>query len=359
MQKNELILFGPSGCISREAMLAWAEGRLSAEERMLIQQHSDECIFCHEALEGLTFCKSKNLGTAFSALDQSFDKLIETHKPKTHSRRIVYFSVAAAACLLAVFGIISLMRYLNTGNQLLVAQHSESPVPVVKKDSLANQPELQSAKANEKPQTHIVTPHPAPSGIQSVPSSSETAVALSAPPEIKAEEEVAELKEAKPSTADKANADLKMEKSEAAKPSAESYVSKKKDVAFTAGEKKMASPVAAAQRSVQGSDDTEFYIVDQPPRFQGGDAQRFANYISYEYQKLKNTPKEGITEDLIITFTISSEGRLMNAHIIKKVEPSLDSTIMEIIRKAPDWEPGKQNGKPVKVRLNVTLNLNR
>jgi protein TonB len=89
------------------------------------------------------------------------------------------------------------------------------------------------------------------------------------------------------------------------------------------------------------------------PRFPGGDENL--------YLFLKNNthiPQElieigEVREKVGITFVIDKDGSITNAMILQKGSKymQLNNEAMRVIKKMPKWEPGRQNGNPVKVQM--------
>jgi len=43
--------------------------------------------------------------------------------------------------------------------------------------------------------------------------------------------------------------------------------------------------------------------------------------------------------------------------VLRGVDPALDKAAMTAVRQAPDWQPGKQRGKPVKVACTIPISF--
>ncbi len=52
---------------------------------------------------------------------------------------------------------------------------------------------------------------------------------------------------------------------------------------------------------------------------------------------------------VICTFVIERDGSITGVRVIRSVDPSLDKEAVCVIKSMPKWEPGKQNGKAVRV----------
>ena len=45
----------------------------------------------------------------------------------------------------------------------------------------------------------------------------------------------------------------------------------------------------------------------------------------------------------------------MDAQVLRGIDPSLDKEALRVINAMPKWSPGKQRGKPVRVKYTVPV----
>ena len=100
--------------------------------------------------------------------------------------------------------------------------------------------------------------------------------------------------------------------------------------------------------------DEVFGVVEQGPQFQGGYnalmTWLYKNQI-YPSDALKN----GIQGRVMVSFIVEKDGTITNPKIIRSVDPLLDREAIRLILSMPRWIPGKQNGKPVRVRYSLPV----
>lgn len=79
--------------------------------------------------------------------------------------------------------------------------------------------------------------------------------------------------------------------------------------------------------------------------------QYFAHNIKY--------PKEAIEAKIsgrvVVKFTVTKEGAISNAAIIRSVHPVLDEEALRLVNSMPSWQAGKQDGKPVAVEYSLPI----
>jgi len=76
-------------------------------------------------------------------------------------------------------------------------------------------------------------------------------------------------------------------------------------------------------------------------------------------QKNINYPDVDAEGRVIISFVIEKDGHLTNITVLKGVLSELDQEALRVLKLAPAWKPGTQNGQPVRVRFTVPIVFQR
>ena len=92
-----------------------------------------------------------------------------------------------------------------------------------------------------------------------------------------------------------------------------------------------------------------FQLVEEKPTFQGGDAATFAKWMSVRLKYPEEAKNAGIQGRVMVKFAVCEDGVVRDAKILRGVNPALDAEALRVISTSPKWEPGTQEGKPVKV----------
>jgi len=80
------------------------------------------------------------------------------------------------------------------------------------------------------------------------------------------------------------------------------------------------------------------------PRFNGGDANAFKNWVDKHKCYPEEAKKSRIEGRVTTQFTITKEGKLTKVRILRGVHPLLDEEAIRVIESAPQlWEPGKNH----------------
>ncbi|MFD1255163.1 energy transducer TonB [Mucilaginibacter terrae] len=99
-----------------------------------------------------------------------------------------------------------------------------------------------------------------------------------------------------------------------------------------------------------GEDKTIYEGVDVMPEPVGGNAA-WAKFL----QKNLHYPDTEVQGRVIISFIIEKDGHLTDLKVIKGVATELDREAMRVLKLAPAWNPGLQNGKPVRVKYTIPI----
>lgn len=104
------------------------------------------------------------------------------------------------------------------------------------------------------------------------------------------------------------------------------------------------------------SEEKVFDVVEEMPLFPGGPSALF-DYLSKNIQYPKEAEAKGIVGRAIVVFVVEKDGSITNAKVVNNVEPSLGKEALRVILAMPNWIPGKQNGKLVRVKYTVPVNF--
>ncbi len=116
------------------------------------------------------------------------------------------------------------------------------------------------------------------------------------------------------------------------------------------------SDVAKAETS-----DEIFTVVDQMPVFRNDTT--YNELRQWMVQNMKypaEAASKGIQGKVIVQFVIDEQGNVKDPKVIRSVDPLLDQAALELVSGCPQWTPGRQNDKIVKVSftLPITFALN-
>lgn len=110
-------------------------------------------------------------------------------------------------------------------------------------------------------------------------------------------------------------------------------------------------------RSAQNEEVGDMYVISEvPPEFPGGE-DALLNYLVRNYKISKAASKGGKGGRVYVEFVISETGKVEDVKVKRGVSPECDQEAIRVIQNMPNWKPGMQNGKPVKVLFNLPIKI--
>ena len=97
-----------------------------------------------------------------------------------------------------------------------------------------------------------------------------------------------------------------------------------------------------------------FDVVEVMPQYPGGQIAMM-KYIMENMKYPKQAMKKGIQGRVAVSFIVEKDGSISDVKPILSVHPLLNKEAVRVVESMPKWTPGKQNGKPVRVRFNLPV----
>lgn len=101
-------------------------------------------------------------------------------------------------------------------------------------------------------------------------------------------------------------------------------------------------------------DETIYQIVEENPSFPGGDAA----CMKWLAENIKYPPicvEQGIQGRVIAIFVVNRDGSIVDIEIVRSPDPYLSKEAERVLKMMPRWKPGKQRGKPVRVKFSLPV----
>jgi TonB family protein len=106
----------------------------------------------------------------------------------------------------------------------------------------------------------------------------------------------------------------------------------------------------------QQNDQKEQIMIqcDEMPLFHGGTEGLF-KFMTDNIVYPENAKKSGIKGKVFVGFVVEKDGSVSNVEILKGVGSGLDEEAVRVIKLMPKWQPGKDKGKLVRVKIAVPI----
>ncbi len=114
------------------------------------------------------------------------------------------------------------------------------------------------------------------------------------------------------------------------------------------------TPPAVVEEEEEEAAQQIFTVVEEMPEFPGGQGE-LLKYLGHSIKYPVIAQENGIQGRVVCAFVINRDGSIVDAEVLRGVDPSLDKEALRVINSMPKWKPGKQRGKPVRVKYTVPV----
>ncbi len=92
------------------------------------------------------------------------------------------------------------------------------------------------------------------------------------------------------------------------------------------------------------------------PQFKGG-VSAFSRFLGSNIIYPPDARSKGIQGRVILSFVVEKDGKLTDIKIMQGVTPDINNEAARVINQSPKWNPGLQNGVPVRVNYTIPINF--
>lgn len=92
-----------------------------------------------------------------------------------------------------------------------------------------------------------------------------------------------------------------------------------------------------------------FDLIEEAPRFQGGDANSFSRWVNRNLRYPESAKDDNAMGRVNVNFTVDESGKVTDVRVLTGVHPALDAEAIRVVSSSPSWEPGMQDGRPIPV----------
>jgi protein TonB len=114
------------------------------------------------------------------------------------------------------------------------------------------------------------------------------------------------------------------------------------------------TPVQQVVEEEEPEEEQIFQVVEEMPEFPGGMAECL-KFLSKNIKYPTISQENGVQGRVIIQFVVNRDGSIVDPQVVRGVDPYLDKEALRVVSSMPKWKPGKQRGKPVRVKYTVPV----
>lgn len=100
----------------------------------------------------------------------------------------------------------------------------------------------------------------------------------------------------------------------------------------------------------------EYTIKDVLPKFPGGE-KAFGEFLSKHIKYPPEARSWGINGRVVLTYIVEKDGNLTDIQVVSSPHYALEDEAIRVLKRSPKWEPGIQNGVPVRVKYTLPVNF--
>ena len=100
--------------------------------------------------------------------------------------------------------------------------------------------------------------------------------------------------------------------------------------------------------------DEIFNIVEDQPEFPGGLAA-FYKYVGNKMKYPSQARRMGIEGRVYLQFVVDRDGSITDIVAVKGIGAGCDEEAVRVMKTVPKFKPGKQRGRPVRVRMSLPI----
>ncbi len=98
-----------------------------------------------------------------------------------------------------------------------------------------------------------------------------------------------------------------------------------------------------------------FTVVESMPEFPGGGTGALMQYLGQNIKYPPLAKESGIQGRVFINFVVEPDGSISNVRVLRGIGGGCDEEAVRVVEGMPNWKPGKQRGKPVRVSYNLPV----
>ncbi|GAB3655002.1 energy transducer TonB [Echinicola sediminis] len=97
-----------------------------------------------------------------------------------------------------------------------------------------------------------------------------------------------------------------------------------------------------------------FDVVETMPQPPGG-MEGWNKYLSKNLKYPTQARRMGIEGTVYVVFVVNTDGSIQDVDILRGIGGGCDEEAMRVVKNAPAWTPGKQRGRPVRVKMRLPI----
>jgi protein TonB len=112
--------------------------------------------------------------------------------------------------------------------------------------------------------------------------------------------------------------------------------------------------IVISDAPVEEKAETIFDVVENAPNPPGG-MEGWNKYLNKNLKYPTQARRMGIEGTVYVVFVVNTDGSIVDVDVLRGIGGGCDEEALRVVKAAPKWEPGKQRGRPVRVRMRLPI----
>jgi len=100
--------------------------------------------------------------------------------------------------------------------------------------------------------------------------------------------------------------------------------------------------------------DTIFEVVENSPTPAGG-MEQWNSYLRKNLKYPNQAKRMGVEGTVYVSFVVNTDGSIQDVNILRGIGAGCDEEAIRVVQMAPNWNPGKQRGRAVRVKMSLPI----
>ncbi len=116
-----------------------------------------------------------------------------------------------------------------------------------------------------------------------------------------------------------------------------------------------ALPVEAVAAPAEPEETETIHIISENPPMPEGGFEALGKYLQKSLKYPEQARRMNVEGKVFVQFVIDKDGSPSDITVLKGIGSGCDEEAVRVIKNMPKWTPGKQRGRPVKVRMSLPI----
>lgn len=121
-----------------------------------------------------------------------------------------------------------------------------------------------------------------------------------------------------------------------------------------ANEVEVVSPETTSEANAEVKEEPVFTVVEEMPEYMGG-VNELYKFLGNNIKYPQEAKTAGISGRVFVSFIVENDGEVTNVKVLRGIGYGCDKEAIRVVNNMPNWVPGKQKGKNVRVVYNLPI----